>query len=483
MDSTLKPAVTLMSGRLVGVVVAFSIPVVLARVLDQTAFGTYKQLFLVYATLYGIAQLGMAESLFYFLPSNPARAGRYALNSLLALSGAGAACFVLLWADRARIAAWLGNGALSSGLPWMGLYLAFMLASTGLEILLTARKRFSGAAWAYATSDVARTALFLVPILLSPRLEGLLIGAVAFAALRVGATLLILKREFGADLRPDWSLLRSQLAYAIPFELAVLVEILQANLHQYAVSLRFDPAAFAVYSVGCLQVPLVDLVAGSTANVMMVKMAEEIRDSRREAALATWHATVSKLALVFFPLVGVLLVNARDLIVLLFTRSYLASVPIFMVWTAAFLLAALPVDGVMRVYADTRFLVLLGAIKLAIIAASVGWFITRFHLLGGVLVTLLATLVGKTLALARVKVHMQACLYDLLPWTGLAAILGCALAAGLPALFVKEGLGLAPLPSIAASGLVYAGTFLVLAGGLRSSRLRERLVALLEAQR
>ena len=97
MDSTLKPAVTLMSGRLVGVVVAFSIPVVLARVLDQTAFGTYKQLFLVYATLYGIAQLGMAESLFYFLPSNPARAGRYALNSLLALSGAGAACFVLLW--------------------------------------------------------------------------------------------------------------------------------------------------------------------------------------------------------------------------------------------------------------------------------------------------------------------------------------------------------------------------------------------------
>src|SRR3989442_11068881 len=185
MDSTLKPTVVLMSGRLAGIVVAFSIPVVLARVLDQTAFGTYKQLFLVYATLDGIAKHGMAESLFYFLPSNPASAGRYALNSLLVLSGAGAACFVLLWAGRARIAAWLGNGALSSGLPWIGLYLAFMLASTGLEILLTARKRFSGAAWAYATSDAARTALFLVPILLSPRLAELLIGPAAFAGLPV----------------------------------------------------------------------------------------------------------------------------------------------------------------------------------------------------------------------------------------------------------------------------------------------------------
>src|SRR3989442_11745481 len=97
MDSTLKPTVVLMSGRLAGIVVAFAIPVVLARVLDQSAFGTYKQLFLICATLYGIAQLGMAESLFYFLPANPAKAGGYALNSLLVLAGAGTACFAALW--------------------------------------------------------------------------------------------------------------------------------------------------------------------------------------------------------------------------------------------------------------------------------------------------------------------------------------------------------------------------------------------------
>src|SRR6266704_4389446 len=106
MDSTLRPAAVLMSGRLAGITVSFCIPVVLARVLDQTAFGTYKQLFLVYATLYGIAQLGMAESLFYFLPSKPARAGRYAMNSLLVLAGAGALCLTSLWAVRDPIAAW-----------------------------------------------------------------------------------------------------------------------------------------------------------------------------------------------------------------------------------------------------------------------------------------------------------------------------------------------------------------------------------------
>ena len=105
MDSTLKPTAVLMSGRLAGIVVAFSIPIVLARTLDQSAFGTYKQLFLIYVTLYGIAQLGMAESLFYFLPGAGETAGRYVANSFVFLAAAGAVCYALLE---------MANGAISS---------------------------------------------------------------------------------------------------------------------------------------------------------------------------------------------------------------------------------------------------------------------------------------------------------------------------------------------------------------------------------
>jgi O-antigen/teichoic acid export membrane protein len=481
MHSTLKPSLYLMSGRLIGTVMAFAIPVVLVRLFDQAAFGTYKQLFLVCATLYAIAQCGMAESLFYFLPSDPGRAGRYAMNALLILSAAGGACLVLLWAGRFQVAAWLGNDAVAAGLPWIGAHLAFMLASAALEIVLTARKRYLGAAWTYAASDAARTLLCLVPALLLRSLEGVLIGAAAFAALRFGAALLALRREFGVNLKLDLSLLGTQLAYALPFELAVVVEILQANLHQYAVSLRFDAAAFAVYSVGCLQVPLVDLVAGSTCNVMMVRMAEEVRDGRTESALLEWHGAVRRLALVFFPLVAVLLLNARDLIVLLFTRSYLASVPIFMLWAGAFLLAALPVDGVLRVFADTRFLFVLGALKLVFIATTVSWFLGRFHLEGGVLVTLAATLCGKTLALGRIARHLGAGVATLLPWRGLAAIVGSTLAAGAPALLVREAAVLGPLASILTSGLVFAAAYAALACGFRLVEARDPLVPLPEA--
>jgi O-antigen/teichoic acid export membrane protein len=137
------------------------------------------------------------------------------------------------------------------------------------------------------------------------------------------------------------------------------VEILQSNVHQYAVSHYFDAATFAIYSVGCLQIPLVDFVANSVCNVMMVRMAEEMRDGHAQAAMAVWRETTRRLALVFAPVVGLLLVSAHPIITLLFTERYAASVPVFMVSSLAVLLATLQVDGVLRVYAQTRLLVAL----------------------------------------------------------------------------------------------------------------------------
>src|SRR5882762_3073530 len=87
-----RPAALLVTGRVVGLVASFAIGIVLARIFAPAAFGTYKQFFLLYGTLYGLAQLGMAESLYYFVPRNTARMPRYVCNALITLAAAGLAC-------------------------------------------------------------------------------------------------------------------------------------------------------------------------------------------------------------------------------------------------------------------------------------------------------------------------------------------------------------------------------------------------------
>lgn len=470
-DAASRQVMVLVAGRAIGFVAAFAIPVVLARTFEPAEFGTYKQLFLVFATLYGVAQLGMAESLYYFVPQRSEEAGRHVCNALVTLALAGLGCMLLLYASRADIAAWLGNSQVADHLVLVGTLLGLTLVAAAFEIVMISRRQHLEAAVTYAGSDIARALLFVIPALKFGALGGVLLGAVAFGVLRLAAMLAYLWREFGRGLRVDITVWRRQLAYALPFALAVGVEVLQLNFHQYVVAARFEPAVFAVYAVGCLQIPFVDLVMTSTVNVMMVQMAGHARTGDRRAAVALWHSTVSKLAFLIFPLAVFLFVAAHEIIVALFTTRYLASVPIFVVWTLTILPAAFAVDGVLRVYAQTRFLLVMNVLRFGLVVALISWFLTSFGLIGAVLVTVLATSLVKALGIVKIGRLLGAPIGAVLPWRRLAGIALRALVAAVPAVWITRTLALPPLAVLACAGAAYAAMYLALSyGSLMSER-------------
>jgi O-antigen/teichoic acid export membrane protein len=474
-ESILRPALLLMSGRTLAFAATFCIPVVLSRVFNQTEFGTYKQLFLIQSTVLLIAQCGMATSLYYFLPKAPGDAGRYVANSLLFLGLAGLVGLGGVVLAAPALARWLSNSELSRYLPWIGLYLFLTMLASTLEIVLIARGRYLWASASYALSDLARAAAFIVPALLFRQLAWLLAGAAAVAFLRAAVTLVYFHREFRGRLTVDWALLSRQLAYALPFAAAVLLEIMQGNIPQYAVSYLFDPATFAVFAVGCLQIPLVEFAAGPTSDVMMVRMQEYLVAGRMRRILNIWHDTTWKLALLFFPLAALAMVAAPEIINGLFTRKYAASAPLFAVWTSLILFTTFQVDGVMRVFAQNRFLMGLNLMRLAVIGLLIRWFLLHFHLLGAVLVVLLATFLFKLAALARIKTLLGAGMSDLLPWRDLAALLGASGGAALCAWVTKTQLPIRPLPLLTVMTCVHVIVFGTLVWRLDILRIDERL--------
>lgn len=458
-EAIFGPALVLMSGRALGFVAGFIVPLILARMFGQAEFGTYKQLFLIYGTLFAVAQVGMAESLYYFLPSETTRKGNYIINVLLVLSLLGVAALALLVWQQERIAALLNNPALAPYLPLTGLFLLLMLVSLVLEIVLTAEKQHFGASVAYALTDLLRAALMLLPVLIFGDLFWLLLGACAFALCRLLVTLLYLRRAFGTTLHADRALLTKQLSYALPFGLAGLIEIVQVNLHLYVVSWYFDAATFAIYAVGCLQLPIMDFLMTSTSNVMMVQMRERLHAGNGAAVRAIWLDAVRKLALIFCPLVGVLVVLAHELIVFLFTDAYAGSVPVFVIWTLGMLLVVPLTDSVLRVYAQNRYLILQNILRLILISVSITWFLESFGLAGAVLVTLLANSCAKVFALARVKTLLGLELGNLLPWKSLAQVLALSAVAAIPALLLKDFLPIAPFGLLLLCGAAYMLTY------------------------
>jgi O-antigen/teichoic acid export membrane protein len=457
-----KPALRIISGRMAGFAVTFVVPLILVRMFDLETFGTYKQWFLLHMTILSITQIGMSESLLYFLPRGGKEAGQYMMNALIFLVAVGAAMALLLMLLAEPIAAWMSNPGLVPLMPALALYLFLTQSAISFETVMTARSQFGLAAIAYVGSDVLRATLFLLPLLIVPALPSLIYGALAFATLRLTAALWYYRHEFGAALKPNLRSLGTQLAYALPFGLYVLAHVAQENLHQYAVSGLFDAATFAIYSVGCLQVPLVDVISTTVCNVMMVGMAKEIHEGHQAEVIRIWHESVRKLALVFFPLVGLLLVLARDVIVLLFTEAYVASVPIFMVGVSAILFSAMPVDGLLRVYAKTHTLLALNLVRLGIIGAGIYGFVLVFGLVGAVLVTVFALVVGKAVGLGAMMKLWRIGLGDILPWRGLAATGAAAGLAAIPACAVVWGLPTFSLGRLVAMGSLYSVSYLAM---------------------
>ncbi len=472
-NNTFRPVLQLMSGRAAAFAVTFFIPVVLSRIFPPAEFGTYKQIFLIVYSFYGIGQIGMAECLYYFLPTHPEHAGRFVANSVAMLTLTGLGCLIVLSFGGHLIP--VSNPGIQPYLWIAGAYLLLMLASCALEIVMVARKHFRLATLTYAGSDLARGVLLIAFGLVTHSLMWLLIAGLIFNALRIVAFLAYLRSEFGSELRLDMTRLKQQFVYTVPFALAVVIDVIQQNYHQYAVGWYFDVTTFAIYSVGCLQIPLADFLASPASNVMMVRMGEEIRDDRKAHAVPIWHDTSRKLALVFIPMAALLVVNARHIITILFTERYAASIPIFMLWSLTVLFSIFQTDGVLRVLAQTRFLVVMNLTRLATIIAMMTWAIHHFGLIGPVIVTLAGMLVARMVALARIKSLFELPLTKLMPWTSLAGIGLASMLAAIPSALINYWLKLPSLIVLPISGMVYLAvysTLLLVCGLLSESEKR-----------
>jgi len=449
--------------------ITFLTPVILVRLFSQTDFGTYKQFFLVTSTPYLIG-CAFSESLFYFLPKDPDRSARYLINTMAMLAATGVICAIAILLNAGRIAHFMSNTALESYAAVMGFYLLFMLVGTVLEITMISRKKYALAAGTYVVSDLLRAVLLVGAAFIGHSLFWALWGSVLFFAIRVVMVFMYCRKEFGGGLRFDGGLIKEQWAYTIPYALASIVYIIQQNYHQYAVAYHFDPATFAIYSVGCLQIPLVDFLSTPTSNVMMVRIAENLRDGHLRSVLPIWHDTTRKLALLFMPFVGLLIVNAYQIITLLFTKAYVASVPIFMVWCLSILLVCFQTDGMLRVFAEIRYMFVINGVRLAVLVMFMGWFLSRFNLMGAVMITLGGMTLAKLMALGRIRKVLQTSYREFLPWKSLGGGLIAAMVAAIPGIFVNAKLGLPAVALLPISGMVYGLTYaaLVLLFGLLS---------------
>jgi O-antigen/teichoic acid export membrane protein len=403
--SFLRRAGPLVLARFASAVVTTVVPLVLARAMPIEEYGTYKQLFLVGATLTAVLAFGVPQSLYYFLPRTE-RGRPYIIHVLVLLAGAGAAAAGLVLLATPWIGELFSAPRLRDYRYALAIYAGFFLAASPLEALFTSQGRTGLAALNYLVWDTLRAAAMTVPILLGLGLQATMWSVAGLMVVRTFATWAM---SLTAATGPWWDrgALRAQLAYALPFGAAMAISVPQHSLHQWVVSAHFDPTLFAIYTVGCFQLPIVDLLYTPTTEVLMVHVGELERAGRLADAVALFRDAAARLAFVFVPTCAFLIAAAPAFIEAVFGARFLPAVPLFRVSTLAVLFGCFPLDGLLRARGETRAILASYVAKAVITVPLVLLLVETMGLIGGVVSWLIAEGVGKLLLVGRLPRALQ----------------------------------------------------------------------------
>ncbi len=452
-----------MSAKTAAFILSFMLPLLLVRRLNPHEFGLYKQVFLVVGTAVTMLPIGFGMSAYYFLPREPERQGAIIFNILIFYLAISLLVYFLLVLRPSLLAVILNSPELADFSGLVGMVILLWAISPLLEVIAVANQESRAASLFIIASQFTRVLLLMSAATFFASVKSLIYAAAIQGVLQVAVLLVYLHKRFPNYWRRfDWQMLRTQLSYALPLGFAGLLYSMQTDLHNYFASYHYDAATYAVYAIGCFQLPLVGILSESVCSVMIPRVSFLQKQGERREIIELMARVMRKLAAIYFPLYIFLMVAGREFITVLFTDRYLASWPIFAINLTMLPVSILVLDPVMRAFAEQRYFLLrlrLGLIALLIVAL---WLVTRYAGLTAIIsVVVLFSLIERIVTAIRMGriVGVQRSDIRLLKDVGKIAV--CSLVAGLIALLTKIYLPNAhPLLLLIVSGIVFSVSYL-----------------------
>jgi O-antigen/teichoic acid export membrane protein len=484
-----KRAAMLAAARIVAFAMTIPLPLVLVRTLSQSEFGLYKQVFQILMTVLALAGLQVNMSVLYFLPRNPDKKPQIALNVLAfyAVVGSGIALLFAVFPGWVTLI-FKGDG-LVPHIPLLGAAILLWLLSTVLDVVAIADNDIRSASIFVVVVQLTKSGLLMGAAVLFGSVHAVVIAAVVQGAVHCLIMFVYLHRRFGRFWGTfDWTLFKAQLANALPFGIGGLAYATQADLHNYFVSHYFDPDQFAIYAVGCFQLPLLGMLFEAVVNVLLPEVARREAKADYDGIIALWAAAIRKLALFFVPTYVLLFVVRHEFITTLFTKNYDGAAPIFAINLLGILLCLCMPTSILRSFEELKYFRLklsLVMIPVACVALYVG--IQAAGLVGAI--TAYVTIQTLDLAILMVALgkRLKMSPRDIRRLSPLLRILAAASVAGVAAFGVRLALaGTHAFITLVVCSLVY-GTVCLIAifviGAVTTSEKAEIRSALLRYYR
>lgn len=308
---------------------------ILSRYFNKTDYGTYRQILYVYSTLLIVFAAGLPTVFSYFLPRYSLQQGKdivWKITGVLFLLGGIFSLFLFVFSG--IIAGLLKNPELATGLKVFAPIPMMLLPTLGIEgIFSTYKKTFFIAVY----NTVSRLLMLLFIVLPVIIFHGSYIYAI-YGWLVVSLLTLMLafffKRiPFKGVVKEKSNLSYKEVfSYSLPLVAASIWGIAIRSADQFYISRFFGTEVFAEFSNGFIEIPFVGMITGATSTVLMPMFSKMINDKTNiENVMLLWKNVLLKSAIIIYPIVIFFLFNAQNIVVVLYSKSYLNSAIYFQI--------------------------------------------------------------------------------------------------------------------------------------------------------
>ncbi len=451
-----------------------AIPILLARVLDETVFAQYRLLWLLAGTVLAIAPLFMPQSLFYFLNRAEGSERRaYAGNVIGFLCVAGLLSGLAVsnlnpWLPESLHALVQDAGALSS---W---FMALWVVASVLDALPTADGRASWQAGAIVALAVLRTALLAAAALFSGDIASIAAIMLAVAAAKILLVVFYVRRYLPGTVLGDGVLLRRQLAYALPFAVGHALFLLRVQADQWVVVSLLPAAMFAAFSVAAVVLPVGSLIRQPVNNAMLPRLNQLVAAGENTQAARLIALSNGASGMLLIPLAGSLIACAPELVELIYTSRYAAAAPVMQVYLVGLMISALAVGHTLSALGRGRFAAINSGCCLLLSMPLCIVLIGPLGMPGAAAGSMAALAFGEAWNLTVVARTLGAPVLTLVNWRALLPAAGATACALLLVQSVSTGWEMPAWQALLAKGALYTLGFVplfLLLGGWRAAEV------------
>ncbi len=325
-----RQAAWLTTANVIAFGLSFLAPLLLVRMLSQTEFGVYKQVFLILTITISTLNLQVSSTAYYFMARAPEKKLQVMINVLAFYSAAGAlvAALFILYPECAQLV--FDNDELVAYMPLLGVTALFWIVSSNLEVIPLALGDVRTSSAFIVLSQLTKSALTIGAALTFQSVKALIWAAAIQGLLQILFMFSYMRRRFGGLRRAfDWQLFKAQISNALPYGVGGFAQSLQGDMHNFVVSRYFPPAEFAVYSVGLFQSPLLTLLTSSFSKALIPEVSRLAAAGDQRGIIPVWLNAARKLALVVVPICALMFVLRFEIITLLFTDAYIEAASLF----------------------------------------------------------------------------------------------------------------------------------------------------------